>query len=196
MNRWEIRWDMDFIQAVQRLGVIQQGDFTLSSGVKSIWYADMRRITLDPQGATLVGRWIARLADEMAVDAIAGPAMGAVPMITAGLISATHRSMRLSGHVIRKEPKDHGTQRMIEGPVLAKGLRVLLVDDVITSGDSLIHAAERVQDAGAYVTGIAALLDRQVGGYPRLTARGWRVHVRYALREDGKLKGHPSRIEA
>ncbi|HEY6538774.1 MAG TPA: orotate phosphoribosyltransferase [Candidatus Dormibacteraeota bacterium] len=151
------------------------GDFLLSSGRRSPYYFDGRLVTLHPQGSLLVGRAILKLAREDGVTKIGGPTVGADPVVTAvALCSALDGGPELSGFIIRKEAKEHGAGGWCAGPVPGPGDAVAVVDDTLTSGGSLLRAAEQVAAAGARVVALYTLLDREEGGRERLEAMGYR----------------------
>ena len=160
------------------------GDFILSSGQHSPYYFDGRLVTLDPRGALLVGRAMLKFAREDGLTKIGGPTVGADPMVTAvAICSALDGGPTVSGFIIRKEAKAHGAGGWWAGPPPEPGDAVAVVDDALTSGGSLLEAAEKVTSAGAQVVGLYTLLDRQEGGRERLEQAGYRVRAVF-LRSD------------
>ena len=152
------------------------GDFQLTSGRRSPYYFDGRLVTLDPEGSLLVGRAMLRFAREDGVGKIGGPTLGADPMVTAvALCSALDRGPRISAFIVRKEVKEHGAGGWCAGPTPEPGEQVALVDDALTSGGSLLQAAEKVVASGARVVAMYTLLDREEGGRERLEAAGYRT---------------------
>jgi orotate phosphoribosyltransferase len=155
------------------------GDFTLSSGAKSKYYIDCRLTTLDPQGAWLVGRVLHELirreeaARKMPIRAVGGLTMGADPIALAiGMVSCWAKDPNpLQVFVVRKAPKAHGQTRLIEGN-FTEGDTVVVVDDVITRGDSTLAAVRAVTDAGGQVTFVAVLVDREEGGRQKIEELG------------------------
>jgi orotate phosphoribosyltransferase len=141
----------------------KEGDFLLSSGQRSPYYINGKQVTLHPQGALMVGRV---LLDWVPADtqAVAGLTLGADPMVTAVSVVAAYEGRSLTALIIRKEAKGHGTQAYIEGPTLAPGSGITVLEDVVTTGGSAMKAVERLQHAGYHVNGILALVDRQQGG--------------------------------
>lgn len=155
------------------LGAIRLGEFTLSSGAKSNFYVDARTVTMDPAVQPRLGAAILEYARFVKATAIGGPATAAIPMSTAaGLVSAvsTDAAPIKKTFYVRPEPKKHGTLCQIEG--LAPGPEdvVLLVDDVLTSGGSILRAAKAVRETGAKIAGALVILDRQEGGAEKLFA--------------------------
>jgi orotate phosphoribosyltransferase len=145
---------------------IRLGDFTLSSGRKSSYYLDCRMTTLDPRGALLIARLILeRIRDDhIRAEAVGGLAIGADPIATAVAVVSGLEGMPLSAFIVRKEAKGHGTQRSIEGYDGKPGTRVIVVDDVCTSGDSILKAAEKAEEAGYEVAAAFCVVDREEGG--------------------------------
>jgi orotate phosphoribosyltransferase len=153
-------------------GAIRYGDFTLSSGRKSAYYFDGRLLSLDPEGAHLLGRALLPMLVETGVAAIGGPTLGADPIVTAVAAASWQQGTPLPAFIVRKEAKEHGTSQLIEGP-LAVGSRVAIVDDTCTTGGSLLQAIEAAEGAGCRVVKVLALLDRREGGGEELQRRGY-----------------------
>jgi len=155
---------------------VKRGDFTLASGRPSSLYIDARLTTMSPEGLTLVGSLgLAALRDAgWNVQAIGGLTLGADPVAYAIAYASASTPTPLRAFTVRKEPKTHGTARMIEGP-FQPGDHVAVVEDVITTGGSAIKAIEAVTQAGGVVAGVLAVVDREEGGREALESRG--VHV-------------------
>lgn len=152
--------------AIIRRKSLQVGDFVLSSGKRSNYYLDCRTTTLDPRGALLIGRVILQKIREKDIqaDAIGGLTMGADPIATAIAVVSELEGQPISAFIVRKETKDHGTQRFIEGYDGKPGSRVIVVDDVCTTGDSIMKAAEKAEQAGYEVVATFCVVDREEGG--------------------------------
>ena len=122
--------------------------------------------TLDPRGALLIGRlMLDRIRKEnIEADAIGGLTLGADPIVTAVAVVSALEGRPLSAFIVRKEPKGHGAQRSIEGYDGKRGSRVIVVDDVCTTGDSILKAADRAEDAGYHVVAAFCVVDREEGG--------------------------------
>ena len=160
------------------------GDFTLASGKKSKYYLDCRKVTLDSAGANLIADGMLELLGERLPDAVGGMAIGADP-ITAALITVAGRSgKRLRGFIVRKEAKQHGTGRDVEGPV-KPGDEVVVVEDVVTTGGSSLAAIEKAEAAGLKVRGVLAIIDRLEGGRETLAARGYALQTLLTIRDFG-----------
>jgi orotate phosphoribosyltransferase len=159
----------------------KRGDFVLASGRRSTLYVDCRMTTMSPEGQLLIGRiGLATLrASGWPVDAVGGLTLGADPISYAiAHASALEEEHGTGGLVraftVRKEAKQHGTGRLIEGPFVA-GDGVVVVEDVITTGGSALKAVEAVRAAGGTVLGVLALVDREEGGREALEAAGLSV---------------------
>ncbi len=159
-----------------------QGDFTLASGAKSDFYVDARVTTLDPRGATLIGKvgWdlLRKTASELGykVDAVGGLTMGADPIALSIGVTAYADNPEAFPQVftVRKKVKEHGRHKLIEGN-FAKGNSVVIIEDVITTGGSAMQAIDAVESEGGRVAFVVALVDRQEGGRAAIEARGHKV---------------------
>jgi orotate phosphoribosyltransferase len=138
------------------------GDVTLSSGRKASYYVDAKRALLLPAAFRALGELVAAEAGEREASAVGGLTMGADPIACAALAATDGAGLR--AFFVRKERKQHGLQRWIEGPVLDAGTRCLVVEDVVTTGGSTVQAIERIREEGLQVAGVLAVLDRLAGG--------------------------------
>jgi orotate phosphoribosyltransferase len=175
----------------------QVGDFVLSSGAKSRYYFDGRLVTLDPLGALLIGREMAGWAREDAVAKVGGPTLGADPMVTAtALCSALDDGPRVGAFIVRKEAKDHGAGGSFAGPPPEPGERVALMDDALTTGGSLLAAADKVAASGARIVAVYTLLDREEGGRERIEGAGFRLRTIFTrsdlLQQPAAASGPPA----
>jgi orotate phosphoribosyltransferase len=161
-----------------RSDAVFHGDFTLTSGKKATFYVDLRKVSLDHRVSPLIGQVMLDLiADVPDVAAVGGLTMGADPIATAILHQGAARGVAIDAFVVRKEPKDHGRGRQVEGPEVA-GRRVIVVEDTSTTGGSPLKAAEALERAGAEIVAVAVVVDRNTGakevieaaGYPYLAA--------------------------
>jgi len=156
----------------------QKRQVTLASGRQSDFYFDGKQTTLHPEGATLVGSLMFDQIQENfpEVRAVGGPTLGADPIASAVSIISHFRTQPLSAFIVRKEPKGHGTMNWIEGARhLRPGMRVVLVEDVITTGGSILKACRHVQEAGLIPRGILVVVDREEGGREALEEAGLKV---------------------
>lgn len=156
----------------------RRGNFTLASGRQSTLYIDARLTTMTPDGQRLIGRLglQAIAAANWDADAIGGLTLGADPIAYAICHSSADTSHPLRAFTVRKEPKAYGAGKQVEGP-LAAGDKVVIVEDVITTGGSATRAVEAVRIAGALPVGILALVDREEGGREALESLGIDVHA-------------------
>jgi orotate phosphoribosyltransferase len=136
------------------------GEVTLTSGRKARYYVDAKRAILRPEGFAALGELVAEEARRVGATAVGGMTMGADPVACAALAAGAE----VKAFFVRKERKEHGLQRWIEGPELEPGERCLVVEDVVTTGGSTVAAIERVREEGLEVAGVASVLDRLAGG--------------------------------
>ena len=141
----------------------REGDFLLSSGQKSTYYINGKQVTLHPQGGLAVGRILLPYVSPETV-AVAGLTLGADPIVTAASVVAAYEGRSLAALIVRKEAKGHGTQAYIEGPTLPEGSPVVVLEDVVTTGQSAMKAVDRLREAGYRVEEVITLVDRQQGG--------------------------------
>ncbi|WP_448597457.1 orotate phosphoribosyltransferase [Thermoleptolyngbya sp.] len=140
----------------------QEGEFTLSSGQTSRYYINGKLVTLHPWGGLACGRLLLAQVPA-AATAVAGLTLGADPLVTATSVVAAYEGRSLAALIVRKEAKGHGTQAYIEGPVLPPGSLVVVLEDVVTTGQSALKAVDRLRDAGYAVNDIISLVDRHQG---------------------------------
>lgn len=160
------------------------GDFTLASGKKAKYYLDCKQITLDAEGARLIGEGMLDLIADNLPDAVGGMAIGADPITAAIITVAGFRGLPLKGFMVRKEAKGHGTQKFVDGPVEA-GQRVVIVEDVVTTGGSSLLAIERAEAIGLKVERVLAIIDRMEGGKEAFAARGYPLTSLLTIRDFG-----------
>lgn len=156
---------------------VKFGEFTLSSGKRSDFYVDARLTTMSPEGLRAVGAAGLSALRESGwdVDSVGGLTMGADPVAYAiALASALEGARLVRAFSVRKDVKAHGTRRRIEGP-FREGDRVVIVEDVITTGASALTAAAAVEHEHGRVVGVLAVLDREEGGREAIEARGYTV---------------------
>lgn len=156
--------------------------FTLSSGRKSRFYIDCKKVTLDPEGAILVGRLMLDALDGLEVDAIGGMTLGADPIAVATAILSFDADRPIPAFIIRKEPKAHGASPLVEG-TLTKGARAVVVDDVLTSGRSTERTIDIVKEVGCAVVKVIALVDRKEGGREHLESLGYDVQSLFTVED-------------
>lgn len=162
---------------------ILRGSFTLASGAQSDYYIDARLTTLHPEGLSLIaGIFFDIISAVGSIGAVGGPTMGADPIVGA-LVALSHsRSHPLKGFLVRKQEKGHGTAKLIEGD-LTEGDEVAIVEDVVTSGGSLLRAAEAVEAHGGVVKQVVVIVDREEGAAERIAERGYDYHPVFKISE-------------
>lgn len=162
----------------------QRGDFTLSSGRKSDLYVDCRLTTMDPEGLSLIGPLGLHAIAERGwhPDSVGGLTLGADPVSYAIAYASQLAGIPVRAFTVRKEAKTHGTGKLIEGPYRS-GDRVVVIEDVITTGGSALRAVEAVRAAGGQVLGVLAVVDREEGGREAIEAKGLAVASLATARE-------------
>lgn len=163
-----------------------RGKVILTSGKESDFYIDCRPVTLDPEGAFLVGKLLFErlLQCREVVRGVGGMTMGADPIATAVSLTSYLEGRPLPAFIIRKEPKKHGRGLWIEGiSNLPEGVSVAIVEDVVTTGGSTIKAIERAQEEGLKVVQVLALVDREEGGKENLKKLGYDLEALFGRRD-------------
>ena len=164
---------------------LKRGSFTLSSGKESNYYLDARLVTLSPEGAYLAAAVILEMVKGLKVDAVGGPTIGADP-ICGALAAVSHlQRLPLKSFIVRKQAKAHGTQQQIEGPRLNKGERVVLIDDVATTGKALLEAKEALDGLGEAVSSAIVLVDRNEGAKENLARAGIKLESIFTISDFG-----------
>ncbi|MBD2336327.1 orotate phosphoribosyltransferase [Calothrix sp. FACHB-156] len=160
----------------------QEGDFVLSSGLRSSYYVNKTQVTLHPQGALAVGRLLFPL---LPVDtqAVAGLTLGADPIVTAVSVVSVYENRPIPALIIRKEAKGYGTRAYIEGPSLPEGAKVVVLEDVVTTGQSALKAVNRLKEAGYTVDQVIALVDRLQGGAELYQSAGLKFEALFSIEE-------------
>jgi orotate phosphoribosyltransferase len=153
------------LAALRRDGLVI-GEVQLASGRMAQYYVDARRALLRPAAFRAAGELVAATARRLGAVAVGGPTLGADPVACSVLAVSDD----LKAFIVRKERKAHGLQRWIEGPAIEPGECALLVEDVVTSGGSLVSAIERVRAEGVEIAGALSVLDRLAGGGDAITA--------------------------
>ena len=141
----------------------QEGDFVLSSGARSSYYINGKEVTLHPQGALAIGRLLLNMLPSD-TQAVAGLTLGADPIVSAVSVVSALENRPIPALIVRKEAKGHGTKAYIEGPSLPLSAKVIVLEDVVTTGRSAMKAVTRLRDAGYTVDRVISLVDREQGG--------------------------------
>lgn len=167
----------EFLLKAYELGIIKFGSFTLKSGIESPFYVDLRPLASSPELLKTLSNNLLQLVDDRRLELICGVPYAALPMAT---VMSLESGIPLI--IKRKENKGYGTKRMLEG-VFKNGQNCLLVEDVITSGKSLVETIDEVEKEGLNVTDIVVVLDREQGGIERLKEKGYRVLTLFTINE-------------
>lgn len=173
----------ELAKLIRELAVVR-GRVVLASGKEADYYVDMRRVTLTGRAAPLVGCVMADLVADLEFDAVGGLTLGADPVAYAMLHQRAAAGGCLDAFVVRKEAKQHGMQRRIEGADV-QGRRVLVVEDTSTTGGSALQAVEAVREAGGEVAAVAVVVDRSTGAAERISAAGLEYRFAFGLAELG-----------
>ena len=170
-------------------GALQFGEFKLSAGGTSNYYFDGRILALDPEGSYAIAKAFLPILNSADVAAVAGPTVGADPIVSAISVVSFLEGNPIPGLIVRKEVKGHGGQRMIEGPTAGLGPEapIAVVDDTCTTGSGLFHAIEVVESAGYRVVKVLSILDRNEGGSAELKRRGYSYQALLSADDKGTI---------
>ncbi|MDK2408069.1 orotate phosphoribosyltransferase [Aphanizomenon sp. PH219] len=160
----------------------QEGDFVLSSGQQSSYYINGKQVTLDPQGALAMARLLLPMLPKD-TQAVAGLTLGADPIVSAVSVVSVYENRPIPALIIRKEAKGHGTMAYIEGPSLPQGAKVVVLEDVVTTGQSALNAVERLQAAGYTVDRVISLIDRLQGGGELYESAGLQFEALFTIED-------------
>jgi len=163
---------------------VQRGDFVLASGARSSFYVDCRTTTTHAEGQFLIGQlgWELLKSSGLYPDAVGGLTMGADPVAFSIAYTSWLAGEPINAFSVRKQPKSHGTGKRIEG-CFGAGSRVVVIEDVITTGGSAMEACAAVKAEGGGVLGVMALLDREAGGRELIEEAGYRVFSLFRISE-------------
>jgi orotate phosphoribosyltransferase len=164
-----------------------EGEVVLTSGKKSDYYFDCKQTALHPEGAFLIGSLFFEMLRDQDLAGVGGMTLGADPLVTAVSLVSYTQHKPLPGFIVRKTSKGHGTKQFLEGLAnFNTGDRVALLEDVVTTGGTLVTACKRVADAGLTISGVYCVLDREEGGAENLASGGFdlqSIFTRKALLE-------------
>ena len=152
---------------------ILRGNFKLASGKESDYYIDGRLTTLDSEGLSLIGEiFLEEILNDPEIKTVGGPTMGADPIVGSVLTHAGTRELGFNGFLVRKEAKDHGTGKLVEGN-LEEGAKVAVVEDVVTTGGSVLKAIYALEKEGAVVSRVRVIVDREEGAERKFNKLGY-----------------------
>jgi orotate phosphoribosyltransferase len=160
----------------------KSGNFTLSSGQSSSYYVNSKLVTLNPYGALWTGQILLSMLPPD-VGAVGGLTLGADPIVSAVSVVSAYENRPITALIVRKQAKGHGTADWVEGPPLEAGAKVVVVEDVVTTGKSAMLAVERLRLAGYQVDRIIALVDRDQGGAELYAKEGLEFSTVFAIAE-------------
>lgn len=162
----------------------REGDFVLASGRHSDYYFDCRVTALHAEGSWLIGTLFNALLKDEDIRGVGGMTLGADPLVSSTTLISHELGRPLHGLLVRKEAKGHGTGQFVEGlGNFQPGDRVAMLEDVVTTGGSLLRACERVRAAGLNIVAVCAILDREEGGRERLREAGYALHSLFTRAE-------------
>jgi orotate phosphoribosyltransferase len=166
--------DRDRLRDLLRARSLRRGDFVLASGARSSYYIDARTTTMAGEGQLLIGRLGLDTFDAVAwhPSAVGGLTLGADPVSYAIAHAAARQGRELDAFTVRKDAKSHGTGRRVEGGFRAD-TDIVVIEDVVTTGDSAMRAIQVVEESGSRVLGVFAVVDREAGGRERLERAGY-----------------------
>lgn len=163
---------------------VKRGHFILASGRESNYYLDGRMVALHAEGAYLIGKLLFAQMADLDVQAVGGLTMGADPVATAVSIASFLGGKPLNAFLVRKEPKGHGTKKLIEGP-LVPGSRVVIVEDTVTTGGSPLQAVAAAEAEGCTVAAVMVVIDRMEGARERIEGAGYRFMPLFTVKDLG-----------
>jgi orotate phosphoribosyltransferase len=172
----------DRLRDLFRQRALQFGDFTLASGKKSSYYVNSKKVLFHAEAITLLGEELYAATHDLTFQAIGGLEVGAIPMAAAALTAFHRHGRSLEGFFVRKQAKSHGSQELVEGQV-NRGDTVVVIDDVLTTGGSVIQAIKAVEAAGATVARVVCICDRLQGAREALA--GYDFRPLYTIRDFG-----------
>lgn len=177
--------ETDPVALLQKCGSLLYGEFTLSSGNKSNYYFDSKQLTLDPEGACFVADQLVRKLTEEDIEYVGGTAYSAIPIVSHvclySKISEIKGRKPIKAFYDRKEAKGHGTNQLTEGKIPPKDAKLAIVEDVVTTGESLLDAIDKAESQGCTVRNAIALVDRDEGGREAVEKRGYKFWALFTV---------------
>ena len=152
---------------------VAHGDFTLASGKKSTYYINSKKVLFHSEAVALLGKLLFEATEDTGIQAIGGLEVGAIPMAAAAAMAYHQAGRSVEGFFVRKAAKEHGSRERVEG-LLKAGDRVAIIDDVLTTGESVVQAIQEVEKLGATVARVVCVVDRLQGARERLAGYDYR----------------------
>lgn len=177
-------YNRERLKSLIREHALKFGEFTLTSGKKASYYLDCRQVTLHSEALPLVGLGMLDLMADDMPDLVGGMVTGADPITASILTLAGQQGASLRGIMVRKEAKGHGTKKFVEGPY-SEGERVVIVEDVVTTGGSSLKAIEHCEAVGLRVDRVLAIVDRLEGGKEAFAEKGYQLHTLFTVEDFG-----------
>jgi orotate phosphoribosyltransferase len=174
------------LSVAKEINALQFGHFILSSGGTSKYYFDGRLLSLNPQGALLIAQCLIPILKECGANAIAGPTLGADPIVASVAAISQTMGTPIPGLIVRKEKKMHGGGKVIEGHIV-KNMRVAVIDDTCTSGASLFHTIEQIEKEKCVVVKVLSIMDRMAGGSLEIKKRGYDFYSLFTADDNGQI---------
>jgi orotate phosphoribosyltransferase len=171
------------LQLIKERALLRR-EIKLASGQGSSFYIDGKMILLHAESAWLIGDVLFEMTKDLKLDAIGGPEVGAIPMATATALRYREAGLPMEGFFVRKEAKAHGTQKRIEG-MFKPGFRVAIVEDVMTTGGSVIQAIDVVLQEGGKIEAVICIMDRLAGARETIEAKGLPFRSVFTIRDLG-----------
>ena len=176
----------ELIRLLQQTGALLKGNFLLASGLPSTYYLDSKKVSLNPKGALVVAKMMTKELDQAGIRHVCGTAYGGIPLVShIVLYSAIREGGPIYGLYNRTEVRTHGTMENLEGNIPGPGTNIAIVEDVVTTGQSLMKAAETAEKAGLLVTMVLVLADRNQGGRKMVENAGYIFRPLITLEQPG-----------
>ncbi len=184
MGKFSDKYDLNKAKLLKQLieKSYKKGNFTLSSGKKSSHYMNCKPVSLNGEGLNLISELFLELKDSRA-KVVAGLTLGADPLVSGLIVKAASKGLDLSGLIIRKEIKQHGTKAGIEGPKLEEGTLVTVLEDVVTTAGSVIKAIKKLRENNYIVEEVLSIVDRQEGGSKALSNENVKLKSLFTIKD-------------
>ena len=184
MANFSEKYDLNKAKLLKQLieNSYKKGNFTLSSGKKSSHYLNCKPVSLNGEGLNLISDLFLELKNPRS-KAVAGLTLGADPLVSGLIVTAASQGLELNGLIIRKEIKNYGTKSGIEGPTLAEGTLVTVLEDVVTTAGSVIKAIKKLRENKYIVEEVLSIVDRQEGGYEALNDENIKLKSVFTIKD-------------